>query len=162
MMFDLNELPDDDSETISPREIESLAQPVKESELQPLVSSKAPEPELARTLHTSGNLEPAIGPAHSAHLNDTAPINLGQHPFSCFRPFVRSNVKGLLGEEPSQVVKEYNQIDDFKGPKTVKVENALVKSVSELNNGHGHSKSEGCVHSIFELRSQNATFSLSD
>eukprot|EP00250_Pteridium_aquilinum_P020443 c24814_g1_i1 orf=831-1541(+) len=136
MLFDLNELPEDDSDIVLPCKAEPQdAQPAKQHALQTLVSSKEPEPELARTLYNLGNSETSMGRPHTTQLMDTAPVHLGQHPLSCFRPFVRPLLKG---DEPFQVA---TQIDDYKAPKTVKVENALFKHAPELNNGN-HLESE--------------------
>lgn len=137
-MFDLNELPEDDIEPFPAQEAGSQpGQMVKQSAPQALVPNMGPEPELARTLNNLGTSECSAGPPQ-IYQSAEVPIHIGQHPLSCFRPFVRSILKSSSGDERFHALKENTPAEDVKGPKTVKVESALVKHAPGLNNGHSH------------------------
>ncbi|KAI5072004.1 hypothetical protein GOP47_0012110 [Adiantum capillus-veneris] len=143
VMFDLNELPEDEPFAAQEGEF-PVAQLVKQCAPQTLVPNIGPEPELEKTRYHSGTSESFVGPAQMAQSTDVVPIHLGQHPLSCFRPFVRPFMKSSPGDvdECSQGSKENMHVDDVKWPKTVRVESALPKHAPDLSNGHSHANCE--------------------
>ncbi|MCO5552817.1 hypothetical protein L7F22_006334 [Adiantum nelumboides] len=137
-MFDLNELPED--EPFAAQEGESqAAQLIKQCISQISVPSMGPESELAKTQYMDTS-EPHVGSLQAGQSTDVMPIHLGQHPLSCFRPFVRPFMRSSSGDgdDQAQGSKESTHGDDLKWPKTVRVESALLKHTSNLSNGHSH------------------------
>ncbi|MCO5593983.1 hypothetical protein L7F22_048002 [Adiantum nelumboides] len=138
VMFDLNELPED--EPFAAQEGESqAAQLIKQCTSQISVPSMGPESELAKTRHMDTS-EPHEGPPQAGQSTDVMPFHLGQHPLSCFRPFVRPFTRNSScdGDDQAQGLKENTHGDDLKIPKTARVESALLKHTSNLSNGHSH------------------------
>ncbi|KAH7283286.1 hypothetical protein KP509_35G070300 [Ceratopteris richardii] len=136
VMFDLNELPEDDLESSPTREAEVETGKAFGSAPCDSVPNPVPELESAKTLANVGSFESLMSPPQTSQVIDPTPIHLGHHPLSCFRPFVRTVEKTPSGVERLYTVKESQQFDDAKGARTVRVESAVSKQPDVLNNGH--------------------------
>lgn len=90
IMFDLNELPQDDFDMLPPPGDVGCMQPARDSKAR-CMQVNEPEDSFVRPCCEVGNAEISLDRATlPVHLVDLAPLPLGQHPLSSFRPFVRS------------------------------------------------------------------------
>eukprot|EP00250_Pteridium_aquilinum_P020444 c24814_g2_i2 orf=471-4703(+) len=104
-MFDLNEPPEDDIDTFPCDDVQCM-QPAQELKAH-CMQQKELEPNFVRPYSEVGNAGMAIGcAAFPGHQVDLAPLPLGQHPLSCFRPFVRQISKGSLSDGAMPLAKE--------------------------------------------------------
>ena len=97
VMFDLNEIPEDDPDMSSQNACEPPLTEVGSRFMHPLKESQAQFND--RILLSKAEAYDQSLSSSSSSLAE-APPALGQHPLSCFRPFVRVMPKGASTNEP--------------------------------------------------------------
>lgn len=113
-IFDLNELPPVQDDCDFPPSTEAEARDAlglqsssgAENAAVTANLSRIVPPPLVHAVDVAPVLHTPFGPAARVQSVDVAPLPLGQHPLSCFRPFIRSNLKSMACEDSVRDVKE--------------------------------------------------------